>query len=130
MRPEDQAHVLGGLRKAGSQGLQAHQPPRAVAAARTARSCHLPPGHHRIGSMPQRFRSPPPSAVAIMTRISFGCGAATDTVIVSKWGNDQGSSLCPSGTSRVAPAAATFTFDEITALPPPIAARIGLPSIG
>ena len=25
---------------------------------------------------------------------------------------------------------ATFTFDEITALPPPIAARIGFPSIG
>jgi len=38
--------------------------------------------------------------------------------------------LCPSGTSRLAPAAATFTFEEITALPPPIAARIGLPSIG
>jgi hypothetical protein len=27
-------------------------------------------------------------------------------------------------------AAATFTFDEITALPPPIAARIGLPGMG
>jgi len=33
--------------------------------------------------------------------------------------------LWPSGTSRLVPAAATFTFDEITALPPPIAARIG-----
>jgi hypothetical protein len=30
--------------------------------------------------------------------------------------------------TRRAPAAATFTFDEITALPPPIAARIGRPS--
>ena len=38
--------------------------------------------------------------------------------------------MCPSGTSRLAPTAATFTFDEITALPPPIAHRIGLPSIG
>ena len=56
--------------------------------------------------------------------------SATDTVIVSKYGNDQESSLWPSGTSTLAPAAATFTFEEITALPPPIAARIGLPSIG
>jgi hypothetical protein len=31
---------------------------------------------------------------------------------------------------RHAPAEATFTFDEITALPPRIAARIGFPSIG
>ena len=32
--------------------------------------------------------------------------SATDTVIVSKCGNDQESSLCPSGTSRLAPAVA------------------------
>jgi hypothetical protein len=38
MRPEDQTHMLGGLRKAGSQGCQGHQHPRAVAAARTPRS--------------------------------------------------------------------------------------------
>src|SRR6516165_12648356 len=57
-------------------------------------------------------------------------GTATETVIVSKCANDQESSLWPSGTSRLVPAAATFTFDEITALPPPIAARIGLPSNG
>src|SRR5215471_8658238 len=69
--------------------------------------------------------------MAITTRISSGRGAsATDTVIVSKCGNDQESSLCPSGTSRLASAAATFTFEEMTALPPPIAARVGLPSIG
>jgi len=55
-------------------------------------------------------------------------GTATETVIVSKCANDQESSLWPSGTSRLVPAAATFTFEEITALPPPIAARIGLPS--
>src|ERR1700719_3845085 len=69
--------------------------------------------------------------MAITTRISSGRGAsATDTVIVSKCGNDQESSLCPSGTSSKAPAAATLTFDPMTAFPPPIAARIGLPSIG
>lgn len=51
-------------------------------------------GNHRIGSVPQRFRSRSPSAIAITTRISFGRGAsATETVIVSKWGKDQGSSL-------------------------------------
>jgi hypothetical protein len=54
------------------------------------------------------------------TRISSGRGAsATETVIVSKWGNDQESSLCPSGTLSRAPAAATLTFDPITAFPPP-----------
>src|SRR5277367_5940485 len=37
---------------------------------------------------------------------------------------------CPSGTSRIAPAAATLTLEPITAFPPPIAARIGFPSIG
>src|SRR5439155_22229514 len=82
-------------------------------------------------SVPQRLRNRPPSAIAITTRISFGRGAsATDTVIVSKCGNDQESSLCPSGTSRLVPAAATLTLEDITALPPPTAARIGLPSIG
>ena len=89
------------------------------------------PGDHRIGSVPHRLRSRPPSAMAITTRISSGRGAsATDTVIVSKCGNDQNRPCAPSGTSRLAPAAATFTFEEITALPPPIATRIGLPSIG
>jgi hypothetical protein len=80
----------------------------------------------RIGSVPQRLCSRPPSVTTITTTISFGRGAsATDTIIVLKCAKDQESSLCPSGTSRLAPAAATFTFDEITALPPPIAARIG-----
>jgi hypothetical protein len=59
---------------------------------------------YRIGSVPHRLRSRPPSAIDITTRISSGLGAsATDTVIVSKCGNDQESSLCPSGTSRTAP---------------------------
>jgi hypothetical protein len=49
---------------------------------------------YRIGSVPQRLRSRPPSAIAITTRISSGRGAsATDTVIVSKCGKDQESSL-------------------------------------
>ena len=62
--------------------------------------------------------------MASTTRISFGRGAsATDKVIVSKCGKDHESSLWPSGTSRVAPAAATFTLDEITALLLPRAAR-------
>src|SRR5215469_17032792 len=88
-------------------------------------------GPYRIGSVPHRFRNRPPSAIAITTRISSGRGAsATETVIVSKCGKDQESSLCPSGTSSNAPAAATLTFDPINAFPPPIAARIGLPSIG
>ena len=94
-----------------------HRPPR--------------PWPHRIGSVPHRFRSRPPSAIAVTTRISSGRSAsATDTVMVPKCGNDQESSLCPSGTSRAAPAAATLTFDPITAFPPPIAPRIGFPSIG
>lgn len=60
-----------------------------------------------------------------------GRGASpTEIVIVSKCGKDQESSLCPSGMSSKAPAAATFTFDPITAFPPPIVARIGFPSIG
>src|SRR5207248_11448722 len=79
-------------------------------------------GIYRIGSVPHRLRRRPPSAIAITTRISSGRGAAaTETVIVSKCGNDQESSLCPSGTSSKAPAAATLTFDRITAFPPPIA---------
>jgi len=42
-----------------------------------------------MGSVPHRFRSRPPSAIAITTRISSGRGAsATETVIVSKCGND------------------------------------------
>src|ERR1700730_16261401 len=61
-----------------------------------------------IGSVPHRLRSRPPSAIAITTRISAGRGAsATETVMVSKCGNDQESCLCPSGTSRTEPAAAT-----------------------
>jgi hypothetical protein len=45
------------------------------------------------------LRNRPPSAIAIMTRISSSRGAsATETVIVSKCGKDQESSLCPSGT--------------------------------
>jgi len=68
-----------------------------------------PVSSHRIGSVPHRFWRRPPSAVAMTTRISFGRGAsATDTVIVSKCGKDQESSLCTSGTSRRAPTAATF----------------------
>ena len=42
-------------------------------------------------------------------------------VIVSKCGKDQESSLWPSGTPSKAPAAATLTFDPITAFRPPIA---------
>src|ERR1700730_5965958 len=94
-----------------------HRPPR--------------PWPYRIGSVSHRFRSRPPSAIAVTTRISSGRSAsATDTVMVPKCGNDQEWSVCPSGTSRAAPAAATLTFDPITAFPPPIAARIGFPSIG
>ena len=86
---------------------------------------------YRIGSVPHRLRSRRPSAIAMTTRISSGRGAsATETVIASNCGNDQESSLCPSGTSSEAPEAATLTFDPITAFPPPIAARIGFPSIG
>src|SRR5258705_7125814 len=65
--------------------------------------------------------------MAITTRISSGRVHRRPT---PKRGNDQESPLRPSGTSRLGPAGATFTFEEITALPPPIAARIGLPSIG
>jgi len=36
----------------------------------------------------------------------------------------------PATRPRIAPAAATFTFKEITAFAPPLEARIGLPSIG
>jgi hypothetical protein len=40
---------------------------------------------YRIGSVPHRFFSRPPSAIAITTRISSGRGAsAIETVIVSK----------------------------------------------
>jgi hypothetical protein len=82
----------------------------------------MPDHYYRIDSFPQRFWSRPPSAIAMTTRTSFGRGAsATDTVIVSKCAKDQESSLRPSGTSRLAPAAATFPFEEITALPPPFA---------
>jgi len=42
-------------------------------------------------------------------------------VIVSKCGKDQESSFWPSGTPSKAPAAATLTFDPITAFRPPIA---------
>ena len=61
---------------------------------------------YRIGSLPHRLRSRPPSAIAITTRISSRSKApsATETVIVSKCGKDQESSLCPSGTSSKAPA--------------------------
>jgi pimeloyl-ACP methyl ester carboxylesterase len=49
---------------------------------------------YRIGSVPHRLRSRPPSAIEMTTRISSGLGAsATETVIVSKCGNDQESSL-------------------------------------
>ena len=49
---------------------------------------------YRIGSVPHRLRSRPPSAIDMTTRISSGLGAsATETVIVSKCGNDQESSL-------------------------------------
>jgi hypothetical protein len=45
------------------------------------------------------FEAGAPSAIAITTRASFDLGAqATDTVIVSKCGNGQESSLYPSGT--------------------------------
>src|SRR6516162_9913980 len=102
-----------------------------VQQSRSRLTSHSGVASYRIGSVPQRFRSRPPSAIAITTKISSGRGAsATNTVIVSKCGKDQESSLCPSGTSRIAPAAATLTFDPITAFPPPIAARIGFPSIG
>src|SRR5277367_6005024 len=88
-------------------------------------------GPQRIGAEPQRLSSLPPSAIAMTTRISAGRGAsANDTVIVSKCANDQESSLWPSGTSRIAPVVATLTFDEMTACPPPTAARIGRPIIG
>src|SRR5262249_41596960 len=114
--------------------LDAAQPSANLRIIEESRSNHEPAyisGLYRIGSIPQQFRSRPPSAIAITTRISSGRGAsATETRMVSKCGNDQDSSLCPSGTSRIAPAAAIFTFDPITAFPPPIAARIGFPSIG
>ena len=47
--------------------------------------CRLRFTRQRIGSVPHRLRSRPPSAIAITTRISSGRGAsATDVVIVSK----------------------------------------------
>src|SRR5215831_345982 len=83
------------------------------------------------GPLPQRGCKRPPSATAITTTISSGFGASgIDTVIVSKWSNDQDSSLWLSGRSRLAPQAATLTLDGMTALPPPTAVRIGFPSMG
>ena len=93
-----------------------------VQQSRSRLTSHSGVASYRIGSVPQRFRSRPPSAIAITTRISSGRGAsATDTVIVSKCGKDQESSFWPSGTPSKAPAAATLTFDPITAFRPPIA---------
>src|SRR6185312_15735320 len=56
--------------------------------------------------------------------------ARVHAVTVSKWSNDHGLSLWPSGRSSVAPAAATRCVDGISASPPPSAARIGLPILG
>ena len=53
-------------------------------------------GLYRIGSVPHRLSSRPPSAIAITTRISSGRGAsATETVIVSKCGKGPGIVLVP-----------------------------------
>jgi hypothetical protein len=60
----------------------------------------LDSGPYRIGSVPQRFRSRPPLAIAITTRISSQSALATDTVMVLKlrgMTNDQVSSLWPNG---------------------------------
>src|SRR5947209_13362960 len=55
---------------------------------------HCAFSYHRIGAVPQRLASRPPSAIAMTMTISSGRGAsATDTVTVSKCSNDQESSL-------------------------------------
>ena len=86
---------------------------------------------YRIGAVPQRLSRRPPSAIAMTTTISSGRGAsATDT---SPCRNAQTTRARPcdraARRARV-PGAATLTLEPITAWPPPIAARIGRPSIG
>jgi len=67
----------------------------------------------------------------IATTTSPGSGApTTEMVNVLNSSNDQTLSLFAKGMSIDAPGPATFTLEQITALPPPMAARIGLPSFG
>src|SRR5687767_3364425 len=71
------------------------------------------------------------SLIAIATTTSLGRGASgTEIVTVPKSSNDQTLSLLENGISIAAPDPATLTLEQMTAFPPPIAARIGLPSLG
>jgi hypothetical protein len=74
---------LSQRRTSGFRGI----PEKSRAGLRPATPGFIP---YRIGSVPHRFRSRPPSAIAMTSRISSGRGASvTETVIASKCGNDQ-----------------------------------------
>src|SRR5262249_23759901 len=113
-------------------GLGGGETHGSVMSARS-RSCSGSPrslcdGQTTARPLPTRGCGRPPSATAITTTISSGRGASGTVIVsVSKWSNDHALSLWPSGTSIDAPAAATFTFEGISASPPATASRIGLP---